>query len=70
MFHRLAALCGQSKRVTLARALNNIGLGPKTEPVVQSHGEVDPDDTVGLVKWIGPDQLAIPLKRVVVYRVK
>ncbi|XP_062372262.1 retrovirus-related Pol polyprotein from transposon 412 isoform X1 [Sardina pilchardus] len=60
LFHRLAALCDHSKSETLARALNVSGLGPKKETALHSLAEVDSDEAVGIVKWMGPGHLTIP----------
>ncbi|KAL2081551.1 hypothetical protein ACEWY4_023404 [Coilia grayii] len=60
LFHRLADLCGRSKSEALARALKVSNVGPNKELVSHSTSEVDQDDTVGLVKWMGPDQLTLP----------
>ncbi|KAK0134504.1 Paraneoplastic antigen Ma2 [Merluccius polli] len=60
LFHRLAALCGRQQSETLARTLNICGFGLKKEMVSQSVSEGDPDETVGLISWMGPGQLTIP----------
>ncbi|KAK0147770.1 Paraneoplastic antigen Ma2 [Merluccius polli] len=60
LFHRLAALCGRQQSETLARTLNISGFGLKKEMVSQSVSEGDPDETVGLISWMGPGQLTIP----------
>ncbi|KAK0150435.1 Paraneoplastic antigen Ma2 [Merluccius polli] len=54
----------QVKSETLARTLNICGFGLKKEMVSQSVSEGDPDETVGLISWMGPDgdlNLKIPI---------
>ena len=60
LFHRLAAVCGHQKSETLTNTFNIRGFGLEKGMVSQSVSEGDPDETVGLISWMGPGQLTIP----------
>lgn len=57
LFNRLAAQCDDSMSKVLARALKVPSFEPRGEPVSHSMEQGDPDDTLGLVRWMGLGQL-------------
>ena len=60
LFRRLAALCGGKEGGTLAGVVNATGIEYKKESALPSSSEECSNETVGVVKWMGPGQLTIP----------
>ncbi|XP_037833479.1 uncharacterized protein LOC119617377 [Kryptolebias marmoratus] len=59
LFHRLADLCGHPKSEALARALRINNNRQKRESVLPNANDTNTDDSVGLVKYMGPNDLTL-----------
>ena len=59
LFHRLADLCGYPKTEALARALKVSNTSQKRELVPPRANDSNTDEPVGLVKFMGPDELIL-----------
>ncbi|XP_048108990.1 uncharacterized protein LOC125300872 [Alosa alosa] len=59
LFYRLADLCGHPKSEALARALKVSNTGQRRELVLPKANDTNTEDSVGLVKFMGPDDLRL-----------